>query len=120
MPCVTEFFVANHYGNPAFCGSPNKLFLCKNHASFVKCRGSVACRLLNIYVFIAIYSVCLFRKSFYVSKERNIESIIYLHTARVPLILAEEQTENRGGLDKSIETLTQHGNGLTNSQRICN
>lgn len=45
---------------------------------------------------------------------------MYLHTVRVPLILAEEQTENRGGLDKSIETLTQHGNGLTNSQRNCN
>lgn len=120
MPCVTEFFLANHYGNPAFCGSPNKLFLCKNHASFVKCGGSVACLLLKIYVFIAIYSTCLFKKSFYVAKERSIESIIYLHTVRVPLILAGEQTENRGGLDKSIETLTQHGNGLTNSQRNCN
>lgn len=86
----------------------------------MKCKGSVACLLLKIYVFIALYSTCLFKKSFYVSKESSTESIIYLHTVRVPLILTEEQTENRGGLDKSIKTLTQHGNGLTNSQRNCN
>lgn len=42
---------------------------------------------------------------------------MYLHTVSVPLILTEEQTENRGGLDKSIKTLTHYGNGLTNGQR---
>lgn len=42
---------------------------------------------------------------------------MYLHTVSVPLILTEEQKENRGGLDKSIKTLKQHDNGLTNGQR---